>query len=207
MLCCAAIAFVIGILRAAWFRLPGTRRPSEVAFAPVARWPAASEPPRPHPDQRATGPRPAEPPNPVAALLVSASAGTALYALSGYGLLLAGLVTARTASVPSWVLRDAVLGVAVVALLVAAARAPRTAHRATPRAVRGAALVGAGIAWWSLSLLDMHAFGLLQPAGGTAGDLLFHGVGAALVVAGAVLLARPARRAVVPPVLERSLRG
>lgn len=198
MLCCAALVLVIGLLREGWFLLPGTTRPTEPGFAPVARRAApgastgastgevpAPEHPAPAP---ATGPTVA----PRAAVVAAFAVGTLTYGVVVYVLLLLDLAATSGGSVGTWLLRDAVLAIAVLTCAWGATTMPAPRARVRPERVRAAALVGLGSAWWWLGLADMHLFDLFVVADGSLGwDLVFHGAGAALIVAGAVVLARP----------------
>lgn len=195
MLCCAALAFVIGVLRALWYRLPGTGAPPEGGFAPVARWPSPDEPARPRSSVRVRL---------RTLLLIWTAVGMLLYALMLYVLILLGLVVSEGSGWGVWLLRDAFLAAVVVATLLAAAHLPPAGRAVSPRDVRGAWLLGAGIAWSTWSLLDMHALDLIHPAGGVVGDLVFHGFGAGLALAGAVRLANLPAAA---PLAERTCSG
>lgn len=200
MLCCALLIAVLGLVREAWFLLPGTTRPPEPGFAPVARRPA------PGSSMPATVATPttvataAASPGRVATALLLVALGTVTYAVVVYLLLLLGLAQARTGSAYLWLARDVLLGMLALSAAALAARRPRPTRRVPSRQVQGSALAGLGSAWFLLGVADMHAFSLLEVGGGSlAADLVFHGSGAVLVLAGALLLSarapHPQRRA------------
>lgn len=167
MACCAAIALVIGLVRGAWFRLVPGARPAEVAFAPPVRRPLGAVPPRPSvrpvPSRRRLAPP----------VLTGFALGTLGYTALVAALLLAGLARSRPSDL--WVPRD-------IALVLVAGAAAALGHR-QDRITAAPVLLGIGIAWSELGLLDMHVLGLFTfPRAGAALDLLFHGAGLLLVL-------------------------
>lgn len=183
MLCCALLILVLGVFREAWFLLPGRSRSVE-GFAPVARRPAPGEP------MPAVADFPRERPGRTAGLLVAGSIGTITYAALGYVLLLVGPLEPGSATAPAWVVRDVVLAALALLAAGAAVLAPTVTTPPEPAETRGAWLCGIGAAWWSLGLADLHVFGVVGIGGGLVVDLLFHGAGLALLLAGGALLAR-----------------
>lgn len=180
MACCAAIAAVIGLVRAAWFRLLPGRRPVEPTFAPPAHRSADGTPPLR--TEQAGVPRRR---GLTGSALVGVAVGTAAYALAVT--ILRATPVVRTLDGP-WVVRDAGL-VALVAVALLAGLAGGGA-RSVP-----AVLLGAGVAWTELGLLDMHLLGLFElRLAALPLDLLLHGSGPLLVVLAAHRLARPRPR-------------
>lgn len=174
MACCAAIALVIGVVRAAWFRVVPGARPAEVGFAPpahrtVGAAPAADASSVVPPRGRGVAP----------GLPAGVAAGTLVYAVAVATLLATPLT--RTLDGP-WSLRAAGL-----ALLAGAASAG--ALRSRSRRVDPAwALAGAAAAWTELGLLDMHVLGLFEfRTAPLLLDVLLHGSGLLLL---AVLVPR-----------------
>ncbi|WP_148262465.1 hypothetical protein [Hoyosella subflava] len=214
MLCCAALIFVMGLFREAWFRLPGTTRPEEPGFAPRAYRPAPGEP-RPRtsvPTSPATTPptRPRVPRTsgraPRLRLVATGFAvGSVIYLLSLQLLFALDAAQRLPDGTIGWGTRT------VVFLLIAVAAAWIGRHWKGARSgdLLVSALAGSGIAWWILSYVDMHMLRLIDIAHGSlAWDLVFHGVGIALTGAALILSysPEPARRSQHAP-LEGSLRG
>jgi hypothetical protein len=183
MLCCAALLFMLGLLREAWFRLPFTHRAPEPGFAPVAHRPAPG---------MATIDIPITPRASIrrraffAPALVGFAVNSGAYVLFVYGLAATGI--AHTNPGP-WALRTAGIVVAALTALAVAARFADTAL-----AQPSVWLIGAGAAWWVLGLIDMHVFGLFDIRGGLPADLAFHGSGAVLIVVGAVAFVRTSQK-------------
>lgn len=173
MACCAALALVIGVLRAGWFRVFPGHRPPEPGFAPPAHRSADGSAPTTPPAPAST--RPARP-GIAGGLLLGTAYGTAVYA--AVVAVLAATPLVRTLDGP-WLARDVAL-----VLLAAGALAAGLALRAGSAP---AVLVGAGAAWTELGLVDMHLLGLFDfRLAALPLDVLLHGGG--LVV---VLLAAP----------------
>lgn len=196
MLCC----LVAGSLMAMVFRIRmwlTRRRPGSLnLFAPPARRSAAGEPvptgvpARPQPprgrDHRA---------------LRAIGAGVLLYAVITAGLLRAGLVHS-TADATTWAVRTALWLATATALSALAWRRTVGRRRSTVRLREqiGCALAGIGVAWFVLGVADTHLFdvfalGSQSPHAAHAGapshrhastwwDVVFHGSGAALAIAG-----------------------
>lgn len=183
MACCAALALVLGVLRAAWFRvLPG--RPPEPGFAPPARRSADGLAPT-APSTVAVS-RPTRP-GIAGSLALGTAWGTAAYAVVVATLVATPLV--RTLDGP-WPARDAAL--------VALAASALAAGLSLGRGCRPATLVGAGMAWTELGLLDMHLLGLFDfRLAALPLDLLLHGSGlfVVLIAAGHLVRSRTTPRA------------
>lgn len=176
--CCIAIAFVIALVRRAWFAVVPGRAPTEALFAPSARRPAPGEvaPPSERP-----APAPARSTD-LPLCLGAVAVTTVFYASVVAVLRWTGVAEPATAPLVGWAARDAVLaGIGVVAAVLAAMRFDGSA---VPKTGPAAVLLGAGAAWFGLGVLDMHAFGLFELAP-VAMDLAFHGAGLAAMVAGA----------------------
>ncbi|MCE5290923.1 MAG: hypothetical protein LLG14_17025, partial [Nocardiaceae bacterium] len=88
MLCCAALLFVLGIVREAWFRLPLTTRKPEPGFAPVARRAAPGSAPV---VAATTPPAPAGTRAVFAPALVGFALNSLLYIAFAYGLIDTGV--------------------------------------------------------------------------------------------------------------------
>lgn len=191
MLCCIAVAFVIGSIRQGWRTVtlrgeassttplpPPARRPQPGA-APLA------PPPRPQRTRRESD---VLTPARAALELRFAAAGIVLYA-GAVAVLLAFGAADGGAAAAGWVMRDALLvALVVIALLVARSWA---GSEPSPhgRERLACALMGAGAVWLELGILDQHFFGLFEIAHGSlAWDAVFHGGGAAAFVAGWALL-------------------
>lgn len=190
MACCVAVALVIGVLRAGWFRLRPGARPERAPFAPPARrsgpggdtdpavtgGPAPSGTPGPArpgavpPGTAAPGHATGRPPRPRSA---RTGAAVAAGVVAGIGLQVLTVALGAAAGIVVLAdgtrgVRDAVLvGTAVVAgALALALRARGTgAHSTGTRRTRAdgrrtLAVAAAGLAWVAASVLDMHAFGL-----------------------------------------------
>lgn len=190
MACCAIAVLVIGMLRACWHRLPGVPDPVEVGFAPVARRaaPGSAAPDAPV--------RPASAPSlaPAAVALVFVALGTVTYAAMVLALVGAGWAHS-TGSGAAWSVRSALLVALALASVIAAARWAQPRRSGPARLGRAAMLWGTGSAWWTLGIVDMHVFGLVEVGGGSlAADVAFHGAGAVLMLAGAALAAMAYRR-------------
>lgn len=183
MACCAAIAAVIGLVRAAWFRLLPGRRPVEPTFAPPARRSADGSSPD-HPSSAAGAPA-RQRRRITGSVLVGVAAGTAAYVVAVTLLRTTPLV--RTLDGP-WLARDVALVVLVGAALTAG-----LAHGGVS-SVPGL-LLGAGVAWTELGLVDMHVLGLFDfRTAPLPLDLALHGSGPVLVLLAAQRLARPRTR-------------
>ena len=197
MLCCVAVGFVIATILRAWRRITGRGPEPTSVFAPPARRPApgsaaAFAPPRPPAAvPGAAGRSPA-------AVLRFAAAGVALYAVSVLALAALGAADLQ-AGAGRWALRSAVFAAVAATLLVASGTAPSPAGPLPRRRLAGCALLGLGLAWLELGLLDMHLFGLVRIAGGGAGwDVAFHGAGVVAIAAGWALTVRPPAGRLVP---------
>lgn len=196
MLCC----LVAGSLMAMVFRIRmwlTRRRPGSLnLFAPPARRSAGGEP------VPTRGPAP---PQPVRGrdhrTLRAIAAGVLLYVVITAGLLRAGLVHS-TADNPTWTVRTT-LWLATAAALSAVAWWRTVGRRRSAVPLReqiGCALAGIGVAWFLLGVADTHLFdafalGPQSPHAAHAGapahhhastwwDIVFHGSGAALAIAG-----------------------
>jgi hypothetical protein len=199
MLCCVAVGFVIATILRAWRRLTGRGPEPTSVFAPTARRPApggaaALAPPQaaPEPGEARAGRR-----SP-AAVLRFAAAGVALYIVAVPALAALGAADLGGAFA-LWALRSAVFAVVAATLLVASGTAPRPPGALRGRHLAGCALLGLGLAWLELGLLDMHAFGLLRIEGGGAGaEVAFHGAAVLAIALGWVLSAGPAAVRLVP---------
>ncbi|CAM3886610.1 hypothetical protein SMNI109538_18195 [Smaragdicoccus niigatensis] len=183
MLCCAALLFVLGIVREVWFRLPFTTRKPEPGFAPVAHRPAPGTAPvvatvaPPAPIRRGAMFAPA---------LVGFAVNSLLYVVFVVGLIDTGVAIGNDGP---WALRTAGFVIAALIALFLAARTADATHRHP-----AVWLIGAGAAWWLLGLVDMHAFGLFDIRGGIPADLAFHGSGAVLIVVGAIAFVRTSQK-------------
>ena len=186
MLCCAALLFVLGIVREAWFRLPFTTRKPEPGFAPVAHRPAPGTTPV---IAAVAPPAPARRGAIFAPALVGFALNSLVYVVFVYGLVGAGVAVSNGGP---WTARTAGFALAAVAAVLIAARSADAAHR--PPGQPAVWLIGAGAAWWLLGLVDMHAFGLFEIRGGIPADLAFHGSGAALIVVGAIAFVRTSQK-------------
>lgn len=196
MACCLALVVLIAAARRAWFALPGTGEPQEPGFAPPARRPAPGAVAAPPAEGIRAAPRSVPPPA-VAAAARGFVTGTWVYMAAL--VLLAALGSAELSGAASpWAIRSALVLAVVAVALWAAGRAPAPAGSAT-----GRALIGGGGAFWLWSLVDMHAFPLVEIAAGSLlWDAVVHGVGPMMVTAG-ILLARrrPAPIAAEPAVV------
>ena len=192
MLCCIAVAFVIGMVRQGWRSLtlagdtgpaaplpPRARRPQPgAALAPAPAPPAAGSRWESDVLTRARA----------ALELRFAAAGIVLYA-GAVALLLALGAADGGAGAAGWVARDALYAVLALIALVVARRWAGSEPSPWGRERLGCALVGAGAVWLELGILDQHLFGLFEIAhGALAWDAVFHGVGAGAFVAGWTLL-------------------
>ncbi|WP_157095341.1 hypothetical protein [Hoyosella altamirensis] len=215
MLCCAALIFVMGLVREAWFRLPGTTRPEEPGFAPRAYRPAPGEPqPRTiaptspairTPNSRPRVPRTSGRAPRLRLVSMGFAVGSAIYILSLQLLFALDAAQRLTDGTIGWGTRTVVF----VMIAVAAAWIGRHWKSAHAGDLIVSALAGSGIAWWILSYVDMHMLMLIDIAHGSlAWDLVFHGVG--VVLTGAALIwsasSTPARRSQPAPP-EGSPRG
>lgn len=192
MLCCIAVAFVIGVVRQGWRSLTFTDEPGPAApLPPRARRPqpgAALAPVDAPPATRSRWESDVLTRARAALELRFAAAGIVLYA-GAVALLLAVGAADGGAAAAGWVMRDALL----VALAVAALLVARSWRGSEPsphgRERLACALMGAGAVWLELGILDQHLFGLFEIAHGSlAWDAVFHGGGAAAFVAGWALL-------------------
>jgi hypothetical protein len=180
MACCAALAVVLGALRAVWFRLFPGRRPPEPGFAPPARR-SADGLPSPAPPAAATPapPRrqqPAKRPRLAGSLLLGVTFGVAGYAVA---ISLACATPLVRTLEGAWVARDVAL-VVLAALALTCFLALRTSADTTSRP---AVLVGAGAAWTELGLVDMHLLGLFEfRVAAVPLDLVLHGGGLVLLL-------------------------
>ncbi|HZE66593.1 MAG TPA: hypothetical protein VE081_08195 [Sporichthyaceae bacterium] len=173
MACCLAVALVIAVVRAAWFRVFPARRPARGGFAPPARRPA----PGPVPSGAIAaapvqlGVRGAGPTWPASAgfLVVGALLGVAGYAATAEAAIGTRLVPAP----PLERLVVVVTVLSVAAVLVARQRRRRRgepvggrADRARPERRPGSGLIVAGIGWSVASVVDMHLLGLVPLGAG-----------------------------------------
>ncbi|KRB80412.1 hypothetical protein ASE01_02765 [Nocardioides sp. Root190] len=182
MACCAALAVVLGALRAVWFRLFPGRRPPEPGFAPPARRSADGLPLSP-PAATASAPPPRQQPTRrprlVGSLLLGVTFGVAAYAVA---ISLARATPLVRTLEGAWLARDIAL-VVLAALALTGSLALRTSTSPTSRP---AVLVGAGAAWTELGLVDMHLLGLFEfRVAALPLDLLLHGGGLVLLLAAA----------------------
>jgi len=188
VLCCVVLLCVIGFARVAWFALPGTRRPEQVEFASPARRPVPGSlqvlPVEPAVEVRAG-------PQPLARLWMVVKwfgLGCVLYVVVAHALVAMGALRTNPDSIFAAGTRDIVfVGVGLLAMAIG--------YRARPAAVggivkvKGAALLGIGLAWWETSFVDMHVFGGVHPADSAlVWDVIFHGAGLVVAAVGLVLL-------------------
>jgi hypothetical protein len=193
VLCCIAIAFVIGTVRQGWRTL---------TFAgdtgPVTPLPPAARRPQPGAAPVAPSPEPARTrrrwesdvltPARAALELRFAAAGIAFYAGVIALLGIAGAADG-SAGATGWILRDALFVVLAVMALIVARSCAGSAPSPRGRERLACALMGAGAVWLELGLLDMHFFGLFDIAhGALVWDALFHGAAAVAFAAGWALL-------------------
>jgi len=232
MACCLAVALVIAVVRAAWFRLFPARRPARAGFAPPARRPAPGLVP-----SGAVAAAPVELGVGGAGPTWPASAGFllvgGLLGVAGYAATAEVAIGARLAQAPPLErLVVVVTLLAVAAVLVARQRRrgrgkPVTgrADRARPQRRRGSGLIVAGAGWSVASVIDMHLLGLMpldaghQPGmshgmSASAGhgfgpaELLLHGPGLVAVALGCLLaLGAGSRRPSHSPLSPRPLRA
>ena len=195
MVCCLALVVLIAAARRAWFALPGTGEPQEPGFAPPARRPAPGAEAASPAEGVLTAPRSVRPPA-VVAVARGFVAGTWIYMASLVLLAALGAVELSGAASP-WVVRSAFAAAVVAAALWAAGRAPAPAGSTI-----GCALIGGGAAFSLWSLVDMHAYSLVEIADGSLlWDASVHGVGPMMVTAGILLTRRrPASVAAEPAV-------
>lgn len=199
MICCIVgllILTTVGRLR----RLVGLRTgENTVLFAPVAQRPAAGQAvfapaaPATEPAEPAVAPRRPDP-----NVFGYAGTGVAVGLVAGPLLVWSGAAE-NTGSTADWLLR----GLCYLAVIVVAAMLSRSAS--IWRLPRGAGplLIVVGAVIFEIGLLDMHVFGILamhDHAGNMPGhthgavhanmlaDMIFHGVGPALALAGALTL-------------------
>lgn len=184
MACCAALALVLGVLRASWFRVFPGRRPAEPGFAPPARRsPDGTAIPVPEPT-------PAHRRRLLSGLLLGVVVGTVAHALVVAAIGTTPLV--RTFDGP-WLWRD----IALVSLAAAALLGALAANTPTPAP---AVLVAAGITWTELGLVDMHLLGLFDfRVAALPLDLALHSSGLLLVALGTRSLARIPTRPIPRP--------
>jgi uncharacterized membrane protein len=135
----------------------------------------------------------------VGALLVGAAIGSLLYR-GIVEMLLAVDAVDKKSGYDNAAVRDSVLRFGPwAALLIGAGLlwwVVRHDEHPTRRVVAGAALLGAGIALFAWSALDMHGLGLYDwRSGSPAGvlDFAYHGAGVLVAVVGYALLSAPAR--------------
>lgn len=175
MACCAALALVLGVVRAGWFRVFPAHRPPDPGFAPPARRSADGLAPV---GSRAVSIDRASRPALAGSLALGTAWGTAAYAVVVAALTATSLV--RTLEGP-WLARD----VALVALAAGALAAGLWLGPGSGPA----AIVGAGVAWTELGLLDMHLLGLFEfRLAALPLDLLLHGGGLVVVLIAAAHL-------------------
>ena len=193
MLCCIAVAFVIGMVRQGWrsLTLAGDTGPA-APLPPAAR--------RPQPGAAAAPAAPA-PPTPrsrwesdvltrarAALELRFAAAGIVLYTAALALLLAVGAADGGTTDA-GWITRDLLFAALAVIALVVARHAAGSEPSPRGRERLACGLMGVGAIWLELGLLDMHLFGLFELAhGALLWDAVFHGAGAAAFVAGWALL-------------------
>jgi hypothetical protein len=175
MACCAALAIVLAGLRSAWALLTGGG-PVEDGFPPPASWGVGRDAPATiRPEARAR-----------AGMTLGPILGTTVL---GYGALVHVLAATGLARVePSWLVRDAVLGVTMIALLAVRRAVPTTT-----------ALMLAGGLWFVLGAVDMHVLGRFEfDAVPLALDAAFHLSGAWLAVAAAAVAVAQRRPSALP---------
>ncbi|WP_420109578.1 hypothetical protein [Mycolicibacter arupensis] len=220
MLCC----LVAGSLMAMVFRIRmwlTRRRPGALnLFAPPARRSAGGEPvptgvPAPPQPLRGRDHR----------TLRAIAAGVLLYVAVTAGLLRAGVVHS-TADATTWAVRTALWSATATALSALAWRRTVGRRRSTVRLREqiGCALAGVGVAWFVLGVADTHLFdvfalGAQSPHAAHAGalahhhastwwDIVFHGSGAGLAIAGWLTLpVRPLDEDTEPQVAAASFAG
>jgi uncharacterized membrane protein len=133
------------------------------------------------------------------ALLVGTAIGSLLYRVVVEVLLAVDAVDKKS-GYDNAAVRDSVLRFGPWAALVTGGGllwwAARHGEHPTRRVVGGAALLGAGIAVFAWSALDMHGLGLYDwRSGSPAGvlDIAYHGAGVLVAIVGYALLTAPAR--------------
>jgi uncharacterized membrane protein len=151
------------------------------------------------PDPRATHGRGRTSLTEIGGVLVGAGVASLLYRVA-VELLLAVDAVDKTSGYDDAAGRDAVLRFGSwAALLVGGGLlwwAARRGDRPTRREIAGAALLGAGVALFAWSALDMHGLGIYDwRAGAPAGvlDIAYHGAGVLVAIVGYALLTAPAR--------------
>jgi hypothetical protein len=180
MACCAALAFVLAAVRTSWSRLLG-RPPMEDLFPPAATWQSGRDLARP---LRAT------PVTTVGTPLGRPLAATVFaYAVLIHLLVATGLARVEPAELAGWAVRDGVLAAAAIGLLELGRRRTATAP----------ALVGVGVVWFLLGILDMHVFaGFEFRPVPLVLDLAFHLSGWWLAIAAAGIALVQRRQNVIP---------
>lgn len=161
MTCCIALALAIGFLRSAWYFVRGGA-PTSPAFAPVARRaaPGVVAPERPDAvlDPGASDGRGLR----LAWVLRGAAIGIAAYAIGVFVLVELGIAVVL-AEPATWFART--LGSALVAAIALVVADRLVAHESTSGengAGLGFALVGAGVVWLELAVVDLELLGLYQ---------------------------------------------
>ena len=196
MLCCIAIAFVIGVIRQGWrsILLRGESGPAS-PLPPPARRPQPSTAPAPVTVGAAAGLAPRRWESDLfsraraASELRFAAAGAAVYAAAVPALLALDAAHDHPTPAVGWLVRDLFLALFVVAALVVARRWAGSESLPRGRERLACALMGAGAVWFELGILDQHVFGLFHIAhGAVLWDAFFHGAGAVAFLAGWALL-------------------
>lgn len=178
MACCAALAIVLAAVRAAWSRLTG-RELVDGAFPPAATWGANRE---------ASSTR--EPLGPTPGISLGPVFGATVLAYGSLIHLLAatGLAHVQPSGNAGWLVRDAVLGAAIVGLLAV-----------RRRTAMASALVGVGALWFALGAVDMHVLGAFEfRAVPLVLDTAFHLSGWWLMVAAAGVAIVQRRQVMLP---------
>ena len=181
MICCIVGLLILGTfgrVRAALRRLTGRAAPAPAVFAPVAWRPAPGQQPA-----TPTAPTRSTPePSPV---LRYCALGIAI-CLAGAPLLVLSGAVRHTGSAWVWVLRD---GCYLAAILLAIRLSRSAGMWRAPRGA-GSLLIVLGAVIFELSMLDMHIFRLFTiDSANVWGLMVFHNVGPALAIAGAMALA------------------
>jgi len=184
MTCCIVALLILGAfgrVRALFRRLIGRADPAPAVFAPVAWRPAPGQP------ERAAAVRaPARPrANGTSPVPRYCALGIAV-CLAGAPMLVWSGAVAHTGSGAVWLLR-CVCYLAVIGVAIRLSRSPGLWP--APRGA-GSLLIVLGAVIFELSMLDMHIFRLYAiDSSDFIGLMVFHNIGPALAIAGAVALA------------------
>ncbi len=184
MTCCIVGLLILAVVRGARRVLGFGHDDISVLFAPTARRPPPGSTLTVSPGAVAE-PKPAKP-WPGTRLFEYAAFGIAIYMVAVTVLLWTGAAQ-NTGSPLAWIVRTGFY----IALILGAVRLARSSVRSDARRDASWMLIAIGAAFFEFSLLDMHAFGLIQIAhGDTSWDIVFHNFGPVVALAGAVVLLR-----------------